>query len=76
MALACRLNGFCGGSGGHVLELIGGLERLDGHAFARIVLAAEDWPPERVEYETRWLEYFEEMFRDVFGNGEIELGPA
>ena len=73
MDIACRHSGFCGGSGGYVEDLIGKLERLDAWTFARIVLVAEGWSPQQAEYEVSWLQHFEQVFRDVFGDGEIAL---
>ena len=73
MLLACHPGpGFCGGDGGHASDHIKKLETMDARMFAWCILTAEGMA-ETFEYETTWRPYFERMFRDVFGDGEISL---
>ncbi len=70
----CRNDGFCGGSGGYVPDLVDRMERLDAVTFASLVLIAEGWPLDQIPHETEWRPRFEQIFRDVFGDGDVELG--
>jgi hypothetical protein len=75
MLWSCRDAGFCGGSGGYVPFIVDGMERIDAKAFARIVRVAEGFSPAGISADTIWLKHFERVFSDVFGDGQIELGP-
>lgn len=67
--------GFCGGSGGYAVHYINKLDRINARTFAWCILIAEGWSEESFEYETEYRPFFENMFRDVFGEDEIALEP-
>jgi hypothetical protein len=64
--------GFCGGPA-HATDYFDKLQVIDARTFAWCILIAEGFPEDSFEYETTWRHYFEQMFRDVFGDDAIEL---
>jgi hypothetical protein len=71
IGLACKHGGFCGGPR-WAGDIIAPMTSINATTFAKTILVAEGWG-EAVEHETEWLPYFERMFRDVFGDGEMSL---
>lgn len=48
------------------------MSSIDATGFARAVLEAEGMV-DTFAYDTTWRPRFEQMFRDVFGDGDVQL---
>lgn len=69
--IVCAQGGFCGGPSwaGYT---IAAMSSIDATGFARAVLEAEGMV-DTFAYDTTWRPRFEQMFRDVFGDGDVQL---
>jgi hypothetical protein len=71
LRIVCVQGGFCGGPG-LAGDIIAAMGSIDATGFARAVLEAEGMG-DTFAYDTMWRPRFEQMFRDVFGDGDVLL---
>ena len=73
VAIGCEQWGFCGGAK-HARDAIGTMNTIDARIFAIAMIEAEGFPD--AAQEVSWLLKFEQMFREIFGEGDVLLEAA